>query len=171
MKLFKNYWLVVSLLLSLVFVVSSCSDDDDDDNPSTNEVTFENIALTGENEIQNPPIITTGTGELDATYNKDTKRISYAVNWRLGNANDQTVGMHFHGPASKTENAAIIIGIPLTGSSSYDPDSGNSGSSGTVTGQTRELTQQEEDDLLNGRWYFNIHSTTHPNGELRGQVE
>ena len=33
------------------------------------------------------------------------------------------------------------------------------------------LTQEEEDQLLNGMWYLNIHSTTYPAGELRGQVE
>ena len=172
MKLFKNYWLVVSLLLSLVFVVSSCDDDDDGgvDLPD-NEVRFDNIALTGAAEVQTPPVTTTGTGELDAVYNMDTRRISYVVTWTLGNASDQTVGMHFHGPATTTQNAPVVIGLPLTGTSGYDPGSGSSGSSGTISGQTRALTDQEEDDLLNGLWYLNVHSTTYPDGELRGQVE
>ncbi|WP_461491503.1 CHRD domain-containing protein [Pontibacter sp. HJ8] len=172
MKLFKNYWLVVSLLLSLLFVVNSCddSDDDDDDTPPAAEVAFNNIALTAANEVQTPPVTSTGTGTLNATYNMDTKKITYRVTWSLGNTNDNTEGMHFHGPASLTESASIVIGIPLaTGGGGYNPGD-DVGSSGSVSGETRALTQVEEDQLLDGLWYLNIHSTTYPNGELRGQL-
>ena len=172
MKRFKNYWLAMILLLGMVPVVSSCDDDDDDDaDPGANEVRYDDIALTASAEIQTPPVTSNGTGELDASYNMDTKRITYVITWRLGNSDDQTVGMHFHGPASTTENASIVIEIPLVGAGGYNQNTGSAPSSGTVSGQTRALSEAEEEQLLGGLWYLNIHSSTYPNGELRGQVQ
>lgn len=159
------------LLLGMAPVVSSCSDDDNEDaTPNANEVRFDNITLTAGAEVQTPPVTSSGTGELDASYNMDTKRITYVVSWQLGNPSDRTTGMHFHGPASPTESASILIEVPLAGAGGYDQNTGGAASSGTVSGQTRALTQAEEEQLLNGQWYFNIHSSTYPNGELRGQV-
>lgn len=170
MLLFKNYWLLVSLLLSFMLVLSSC-DDDADINLPANEVRFENIALTGDAEVRTPPVTTSGSGTLNVVYNKDTKKISYTVNWTLGNPDDKTVGMHFHGPASTSENAPIVIGIPLTSTSGGGyGGSGSDSGTGSVSGKTRALTQAEEQQFLNGSWYLNIHSTTYPEGELRGQV-
>ena len=159
MKTFKNYWLAASVLLCFMFVFSSC-DDDDDDNP-TNEVKFNNLALTGAAEVRTPAVVTDGSGTANITYNKDTNIISYNISWTLGNATDKTVGMHFHGPATRTENAPVVIPITLP----------NDNSSGNVSGQTRVLTQAEEDQLLSGMWYLNIHSSTYTGGELRVQVE
>ena len=73
---------------------------------------------------------------------------------------DETVGMHFHGPATPQQNAGVII--PVTGFTNN--------STGSLTGSTRALTKAEEKQLLNGLWYFNIHSTTHKGGELRGNL-
>ena len=160
MKHLKNYWLIVGVLFSLMVVISSCNEDDDDNNNQPdNEVRFDNIALTGEAEAPTP-VTSDGSGTLNATYNMETKVISYTVSWTLGNESDQTIGMHFHGPASVTESADVIIGITLP-SDNY---------TGNVSGETRPLTQGEEDDLLDGLWYLNIHSTTNPAGELRGQL-
>lgn len=162
MKQFKNYWLIVGALFSLMLSISSCDDDDEDLNlPDADVVRFDNVALTGAAEVQPNPVVTNGSGTLNATYNMETNVITYNVSWTLGNVNDRTTGMHFHGPASLTESAPIVIGIPLP-SDNY---------TGTVSGDTRPLTQDEEDDLLNGLWYLNIHSTTYPDGELRGQLD
>jgi hypothetical protein len=32
------------------------------------------------------------------------------------------------------------------------------------------LTDAQASDLQAGRWYFNVHTTAHVDGELRGQV-
>jgi len=32
------------------------------------------------------------------------------------------------------------------------------------------LTAAQAADLLAGKWYANIHTTVHPNGEIRGQM-
>jgi hypothetical protein len=142
-------------LLILCGFTFSC--DDDDDIPS-NEVKFNNIQLKGANEV--PAVTTNGTGTLNATYNRDTKMITYTINWTLGKSTDKITGMHFHGPAPTTQNAPVVIGL--------SPTSDNA--SGTFSGTTRALTDAEAADLLAGKWYLNIHSTTFPGGELRGQL-
>ncbi len=143
-------------LMILSSFALACDDDDDDDNI----VQFNNIQLRGTNEV--PAITTTGAGTLNATYNRDTNILTYTVNWNFGNASDNLTGMHFHGPASITANAPVVIDIT--------PAAGNRGAQGSVSGSTRALTDAEESDLLGGRWYLNVHSTTNTSGELRGQL-
>lgn len=171
MKKLNNFRLIAGLLLSLMLVISSCDEDDDNnvDLPA-DEVEFKDITLSGAAEVQDPAVVTDGSGEIDAVYDKDTNILTYSIRWELGDENDETVGMHLHGPATKTENAGVVIGIPLsaTGGGGYNEEGSSSGS---VSGSTRALTQAEEDQLLNGLWYLNIHSTTYPDGELRGQIE
>jgi CHRD domain len=70
------------------------------------------------------------------------------------------LAMHFHGPAATTANAGVQIGItgfPMR-------------TTGSHTGTTVALTPEQEADLLGGRWYFNLHTTNFPGGELRGQL-
>jgi hypothetical protein len=33
------------------------------------------------------------------------------------------------------------------------------------------LTDAQEQQLLAGQWYVNIHTAAHPDGEIRGQVQ
>lgn len=149
--------LVYSLMVLSSFALA-CDDDDDDDILPDNEVEFNNIQLLGANEV--PAITSSGAGTLNATYNRDTNIMTYSITWSLGSTTDNVTAMHFHGPASTTETAPPII--PVTPSStSYN---------GSFSGTTRALTEDEEDDLLDGQWYFNIHSTTYGDGELRGQL-
>lgn len=64
--------------------------------------------------------------------------------------------MHFHGPAALGSDAGVEVGInDLT-----------SESSGFAT-----LTSAQENDLLNGLWYLNIHTNDNGAGEIRGQIK
>ena len=143
-------------LVILSCLAFGCDDDDDDDNI----VQFNNIQLRGSNEV--PAVTTNGMGTLNATYNRDTNILNYTVTWNFGNSSDNLTGMHFHGPALPTANAPVVIDIT--------PPTTNRGAQGTVSGTTRALTEAEESELLSGRWYINVHSTTNPTGELRGQL-
>jgi hypothetical protein len=69
--------------------------------------------------------------------------------------------MHFHGPAELTESKGVRLGITgfPTGSTNQ-----------TFTSSTVPLDATQEEELLNGKWYINIHSSTVPGGELRGQL-
>jgi len=53
------------------------------------------------------------------------------------------------------------VEIPVTGFPSA--------ASGTISG-TATLTASQNDDLLGGKMYVNIHTSANPAGEIRGQV-
>jgi len=75
---------------------------------------------------------------------------------------DSVTMMHFHGPASRGANAGVVFPI-------HDFTPGTAGTSaGTVKLDEVKL---KEADLLGGKWYYNVHTKTHPGGEIRGQVE
>lgn len=156
-KKFNINGILVYCLMALTGFAFAC-DKNDDEELLDNEITFNNIELLGSNEI--PAVTTNGSGTLSATYNRSTKILSYTFNWTLGNTDDNTVGIHFHGPALVTENAPIVIPVENFPNSH----------TGSVSGETRALTDAEEAQLLDGRWYLNIHSDTYPDGELRGNL-
>jgi hypothetical protein len=66
------------------------------------------------------------------------------------------VAAHFHGPAEPGKNAGpkIFVKKPL-----------ESPIHGTAT-----LTPEEQKDILDGMYYFNIHTAEHGGGEVRGQL-
>jgi hypothetical protein len=64
---------------------------------------------------------------------------------------------HFHGPAAPGANAGVALPIGAAGMASP--------AAGSAT-----LNDAQVADLLAGRWYINIHTATHPGGEIRGQV-
>jgi len=145
------------ICLSLLVVgIAACEKDDDDDN-TVNPV----FNLRGNaNGAQEAPtrVTTTATGTLSGTYNKETNALNYTVNW-TGLTGGNPTAMHFHGPADPGIAAGVIVtitGFPTT-------------ASGTVTGSAT-LTDAQETDFMNGLWYYNIHNTTYPAGEIRGQV-
>ncbi|PVY37146.1 CHRD domain-containing protein [Pontibacter virosus] len=148
----------VFYLLVLLSGFAYACDDDETDDMLESEIEFTNVELSGENEV--PTVATSGSGSLTATYDRSTRILTYNFSWTLGSADDNTVGIHFHGPALATENAPVVIPI----------ENHTDSHTGSMTGTTRELTPTEEEQLLDGRWYLNIHSSTYPNGELRGQL-
>jgi hypothetical protein len=108
--------------------------------------------LTAAEEV--PPSQSTATGMVEATYDTDTKVLTYTVEYS-GLSGDAT-GAHFHGPAAPGENADPVVAVP-------DPLA--SPISGTAT-----LDDAQAADLLAGKWYFNVHTAQYPDGEIRGQV-
>lgn len=112
---------------------------------------------------ETPAIPSTGTGRIDVAYDPGSKIISYTLSWQLGSSAATTAAMHFHGAEDGSDLKSSAVTIGVTGFST--------GSSGTLSGATRALTQAEEDQLLAGKWYFNVHSSTNPGGELRGNLK
>ena len=108
--------------------------------------------LRGANEV--PPVAASGSGSVDAAFNKDTMQLRWKVTYS-GLTGAATAG-HFHGPAAVGSNSGVALGWP---------NPVNSGMDGTAT-----LTAAQAADLLAGRWYANIHTAAHPGGELRGQM-
>lgn len=108
--------------------------------------------LDGKSEV--PSVSGSAKGQAKATLDTDSKKFDYTVTYD-GLSGPATAG-HFHGPASKTENAKPVVSFnaPLT-----------SPVKGSAT-----LTDEQIAQLKDGKWYVNIHTSAHPNGEIRGQM-
>jgi hypothetical protein len=107
--------------------------------------------LKGSNEV--PPNSSSGSGKAEATYDTETKTLSYTVTF--AGLTGPAIGAHFHGPSEAGKNA----GIALPFKAIQSPIQG-----------TAALTESQATDLLAGKWYANIHTAMNPGGELRGQM-
>ncbi len=124
---------------------------------SKDSVTKKGIVLSGSNEV--PAISPSGSGTLHVSYDKAAKTLTYSARW--SGMTDSVTMMHFHGPAEKGTNAGVLY--PIT---DFTP-----GTSGTANGTVKlDGAKLKEAELLGGKWYYNIHTKTHPGGEIRGQV-
>ena len=151
-NLLKHHNLWVALLFGLLLPLSSCDDDDDKDmDPILNVVEFDDIAITGDQEV--PANESEATGTFSGTFNKDTNILSYTITHQ----GITPTNMHFHkGEPGVSGGVEVPIGsAPFTS---------------PIQGETPVLTDAQEADLLAGLWYVNIHSAELPGGEIRGQV-
>jgi hypothetical protein len=108
-----------------------------------------------------------GTGSVNLTLSGLTLSLS-------GTYSGLTTAMsagHIHGPGAPGVNASVIYDLVgpgvLTGTTS-GTYSGSITLTPVVTGYT--TTSQQIADLNAGLWYLNIHDSTFPGGEIRGQI-
>jgi hypothetical protein len=109
--------------------------------------------LKGASEV--PAKDVAGKGTLTATLDTDTNEFKYHV--EFSGLTGPAVAAHFHGPAAAGANAkpqlpikTTPIGSPLDGKAT--------------------ITPEQAKDLLDGKWYFNLHTGANPGGEIRGQI-
>ncbi|MER9966793.1 CHRD domain-containing protein [Mesorhizobium sp. M0060] len=103
---------------------------------------------------QNPPVTTKGKGTATLRFNTATKKLSWTV--RYSGLSGPATAAHIHGPAAKGENADPVVPFkklksPIKGSAT--------------------LTDKQATDLEAGKYYVNIHTAAHADGENRGQIE
>ncbi len=108
--------------------------------------------LSGASEV--PPTPTNAKGNLQATLDKRNRVLTWTL--QVSGLSGAPTAAHFHGPAAPGENAGVAAPITITGQPTDN---------GVVT-----LTAAQMDDLLAGRWYVNVHTAAHPDGEIRGQM-
>ena len=113
--------------------------------------------LTGGREV--PSNNSPATGHVDATLDTSTNTLTWSCTY--SGLSSGPIGAHFHGPvsyvaATSEENAPIQVGTPGNLASPF---------SGKAT-----IDASQAQDLKIGRWYFNLHSTKFPAGEIRGPV-
>ncbi|MFG0330737.1 MAG: PQQ-dependent sugar dehydrogenase [Phycisphaerales bacterium] len=109
------------------------------------------ITLDGSQEV--PPVTTPATGTGTATLDTDTNLFSWNVSF--SGLNGSQTAAHFHAPAPVCVSAGVSIGLPL----------------GSPIVGSATVTEAQEQQILQGLWYLNVHSDLHPAGEIRGQVE
>ncbi|MFM0321857.1 CHRD domain-containing protein [Caballeronia glebae] len=102
-----------------------------------------------------PPRVSKGHGILDATFDTDTKVLTWTATY--AELSGPVTMAHFHGPAPVGQNAKVQV--PVDKKALASPMKGQA-----------TLTDPQVTDLMAGQWYFNIHTQENPTGELRGQV-
>jgi hypothetical protein len=102
-----------------------------------------------------PPKNSAGTGTLTATLNTETDEFTYHV--EFSGLTGPVAAAHFHGPAAEGANAKPQL--PIKGTPITSPIDGKA-----------TLTAEQAKDLLDGKWYFNLHTAANPGGEIRGQI-
>lgn len=135
-------------------------------------VSFIEMPLTASQEAVTAPTptpapVSNGYGRITALYDNTSKVLTYNVNWKLQDdavpRTHEAGNNHIHGPADVGTGAPIVIpfpDLPLTNSGSV---------SGSIT-LTAEQAAAVETDLIEGRMYYNIHSTLYSGGEIRAQL-
>jgi hypothetical protein len=146
-------------------------------------VTLFQAVIENEQEVANPPVPEQGTGGVGLfELNDAMTALSYDITLfgldidglqTPGNANDNANRFHFHA-AQAGQNGGIVFGMkdpnhdvddlvmnPVTGRITGVWD----GAEGNGTTLAAQLA-----NLLNNGLYFNVHTTDHPGGEVRGQI-
>ena len=124
-----------------------------------------------------PATTSTGSGAIGSTgiiFDTDTNILSVDVEWGSENGFSDLTGevtlLHWHGPTPSLPpnnfgevNTDILINFG--NSLNFDP----SGSGGGLI-DTFFLSSDQEEHLLSGRTYINVHSVNYPAGEIRGYL-
>ncbi|HOW66063.1 MAG TPA: CHRD domain-containing protein [Candidatus Paceibacterota bacterium] len=111
------------------------------------------VTMTGEAEV--PAVDTSGHGF--GTLSLEGNTLTYQVDFT--GLKSPASAAHIHGPAGLAENAAVLY--PLNGAA---------GTAGELSG-VLTLSDTNKDLILQGRAYINIHTISHPAGEIRGQIQ
>ena len=108
-----------------------------------------------------PPNKSTASGTADVSYNKDTKMLTYTLNW--SGLTDKPTMAHIHGTAPRGTNSGVKHDLTNVLKNEV---------SGSFTDSVKiDASDIKEDSLLSGFYYFNIHTPANPGGEIRGQIE
>ncbi len=107
--------------------------------------------LSGKTEV--PANDTKGTGTVTATYDSDSKKLTWKGSYK--DLTGPATAAHFHGPAGAGKNAGVMVPIapatsPLEGSAT--------------------LTDAQAKALMDGEMYVNVHTAANKGGEIRGQL-
>jgi hypothetical protein len=113
------------------------------------------VPLTGAQQV--PPVSTTGAGTANMAFDPATRVLTWSVSYS-GLSSPVTMS-HIHGPAAEGKNAKPEVWLSKKGTSPSSPFSG-----------TATLTEAQAKQLMAGDMYVNVHTKTHPAGEIRGQI-
>lgn len=115
------------------------------------------VNMTEAQEV--PPHQGAGAGTAILTLDPATKTVSWKVTWH--DLTSTAIMAHIHGPASPTTNAPPIVWLGPKGKMDPLPN--------PLEGSAK-LTDAQWADLMAGKDYINVHTTTNKGGEIRGQI-
>ena len=113
-------------------------------------IDYNAVGMTGLQVV--PPNASPATGTAYLFLNTATRELSWTVESQnlIGNK----TSAHFHGPAAAGANGPVQVTLGL----------------GNPTMGSQILTVQQVADLQAGKWYVDVHTTTFPGAEIRGQL-
>ena len=130
------------------------------------------LGLRSGNEPQPLPFPTSASGgEIGAgiTYDDVLNQLTLNVGWGSSQGftdlSSVANNSHIHGPtaANNGHNFTQTAGVLFTLTRS-----GNAVAGGTFLNAPLSLTEAQEAELMNGRWYINLHTANNGGGEIRG---
>ena len=124
---------------------------------------------------QNPAVVGGTGGEVGAgiSYDDVSNLLTIHVGWGSGqgftNLTGNAIAGHLHGPTTDSPPLAYTehagVDVPLDGLAGWNASATNGGLNDSVT-----LTAGQENTLLAGKYYMNVHTGVNGNGEIRGQL-
>jgi hypothetical protein len=114
--------------------------------------------LNGASEV--PPNQTTGSGTVTASFNSATRELSW--NGSYSGLTGPVTAAHIHGPADPGKNAGVVFWISDHNTKAHPFPTSFHGSV--------KLSEPQATDLMDGKYYVNIHTAANPGGEIRGQL-
>ena len=124
--------------------------------------------LNGANE-QPAPVVTAGTGAAVTVYNADTKVLSWKV--EISELSSPFTIAHIHiGPITGTGGVLIDIADSAVVTGTSPVFIGSKVLTDTVVAAINRTVDLQEAALYGNGLYFNVHTSTNPGGEVRGQI-
>jgi hypothetical protein len=122
--------------------------------------TFANEPLSGSLEV--PANDSAGSGTINAIYNDETNEFIFSVEYTLDPRTTKLKGAQLVGPAAPGQvgEDQVILDVSRTSETTDRRFSGEI-----------LLTEDQEAQLLNRRWYLELDSDRYPNGELRANLQ
>ena len=152
MKNFARHFSWIIVVAVAIVTLNACNKDDDNNKPKN----MFDFSATLDAAQETPATGESGTGTCTATYDSVSNELSYTLSWN--GLTGAPTAMHFH---KADVGVPGDVEIPITGFAAS--------ASGTLTASAT-VDQEEEHDLLEGKFYVNIHTAAHPAGEIRGQL-
>jgi hypothetical protein len=105
-------------------------------------------ALNGDNMV--PPTASSASGYVQATYDTQTRKLTWTGT--VDGLSSKITRIAFHGPASPAATSGVAQRIR------------------SLSGGSTTLSDAEAAELIGGYWNITVHTRSHPEGEVRGQV-
>lgn len=145
---------VLSSILAGTVIISSCTKDDNDGSADTQTYT---TAGSASGQQQSPPVSTTGSATMIGTYNAATNNWQYSISW--SSLSSAATIIEIRGPATIGVNGNLVFSLNIA-----------AGGTNGAFSNTVALSEQQEADLLAGKYYYSIITANHVTGEVRGQI-
>jgi hypothetical protein len=137
---------------------------------ASNAINFR-VSLSGDNEV--PPVLTDTAGDAIIHVDSTLSEIRFKLDVRNGDALLGAAGAHFHcAPAGA--NGPVVAFVAGSFPPGYDGDAqlrATLTDASIINPVCGASIAELVGSMLDGNVYLNVHSTDHPGGVIRGQVE